>query len=140
MMRFINVFSLSALLCLGGVTAAVAEDMPDLDALAAGSEEGATRCLAQNMVRNTTLLNDQYILFEAGPRAWLNKLSSPCASINRHQSLVFDRTGAQLCRGDTVKGVERGGINSGRCTIGDFYAIDQEYADGLRAAAREGQL
>ncbi len=106
-----------------------------------GTQYAATkRCLSTFEYDNTEVLDDQHILFtsDRGSHVWLNTLRSQCSGLKRRDTLLFKKTGDQLCNLDTVEAVhpflfwQRTGPV---CTLGRFNQLTPNQAELIRQAA-----
>jgi len=120
MLRFVLPFALLA----GCATTTQTASGPDvrLEKALAGKVAGTPQnCIRLDQATGSEIFRDT-ILYRAGRNRYYLADAPGCGGSNRFDSILVQNVfGAQLCRGDTVRVVERtGGFTSGFCAIGGF--------------------
>lgn len=119
---------------LGVLSALSMMTAPARAAEVASSE--AVNCLYLRSVDHTHVVDDQHILFYMrNGTIYLNRLEHPALGLDRYEPFMYQPTGTQLCRQDTITVLERWGFGLTRgasSTLGQFRPIDEARANALR--------
>ncbi len=130
---FVFAFGMSSCTTSGGAQQdhQLASVLKDMDS---GTQYAATRrCLSSHDYDTVEVLDDQHILFKDKPGNdyWLNTLRSKCAGLNRHDTLLFEKSNNQVCNLDTAEVTEHflfwhrtGPV----CTLGKFNQLTESQA------------
>ena len=116
--------SLSLLLLLGGCALAErrTSGQDELAQELAGRVAGEPRsCIPTFSDRSLVPIDRQTLIYREGRRIWVNRLGSQCPGISPHSTLIVEVYSGQYCRGDRVRGLERGSSIPGPiCILGEF--------------------
>ncbi len=113
---------LVAVLLIGGCTNSVRNDRPALAIELAAKRIGpAQRCVSVSPGEGLAVMPDGTVGVRTGRTLWLNDAGRACKNISTMSTLIVERHGSQICRGDHVRAVElTGGIPGPVCILGDF--------------------
>jgi hypothetical protein len=134
-----NRYSLIVLLAVGqlGFTAVRGQN-DDVESF----DRTPVNCIQVNRIRRTEVLDDQTILFSMrGGRNFLNHLPQECPTLEREGRFMYQTTGGQLCRIDTITVMERFGAGLGRgftCRLGHFHPVTAEEIEELKELEEGG--
>jgi hypothetical protein len=101
----------------------------------APAPDSVVRCLPMNRIDDTTVIDDDRVLFFVGPeRVYLNVLEQTCDGLERSGSFAWRASrgirNTQLCSGDWITVMERQSSGSA-CELGGFRLLTQEETDTL---------
>ena len=78
-------------------------------------------CISLSAGQALTSLSPQILSYRRGGTIWINHLPRSCAGIRPFNTLLVETHGSQICRGDSVRALERPGSVPGPvCVLGDF--------------------
>ncbi len=78
-------------------------------------------CLSVINARDSQTFDNGTILYKAGRNLSYRNDLNGCSQLSWNAYPVFDIRGSQICRGDIVRIVDRGGAGvMGACSVGDF--------------------
>lgn len=81
----------------------------------------AQSCISTQPNQNIRVINPATVAYEVGTTFWVNRLQQKCPSLSPHNTLIIERGGAQLCRGDRIRGLEPGATIPGPgCNLQDW--------------------
>ena len=114
--------SLFAVLLIGGCTNAVQNDPAKMRVELAAKPSGlAQSCVSVSPNESLAVMPDGTLGVRTGRTLWLNDTGKACKNIRAMDTLIVERHGSQICRGDHVRAVEvSGGIPGPVCILGDF--------------------
>lgn len=115
-------FLLVSVLLTGGCTNAVQNERAPLGIELAAKPIGPARaCIPVSANENLAVMPDGTLGVRTGNTLWLNDTGKGCKSIRAMSTLIVERQGSEICRGDHVRAVEfSGGIPGPVCILGDF--------------------
>lgn len=113
---------MTAILLIGGCTNAVRTDPVPLGIELAAKPIGpAQSCVPVSAGEDLAVMPDGTLGVRTGKTLWINDTGKACKSIRAMSTLIVERHGSQICRGDRVRSVEfSGGIPGPVCILGDF--------------------
>lgn len=99
--------------------------MDDQEALArelAGRVAGEPRsCVPASANQALTVADRRTLTYRSGDTLWVNRLGEGCSGFDPMDVLVIESQGGSYCRGDRVRGVERGmSIPGPICMLREF--------------------
>ena len=114
--------TLVAALLIGGCTNSVQSDRTPLGLELAAKPSGpAQACVPVSANENIAVMPDGTLGVRTGKTLWINDTGKACKNISAMSTLIVERHGPQICRGDHVRAVElTGGIPGPVCILGDF--------------------
>jgi hypothetical protein len=78
-------------------------------------------CISTFGDQNVRPIDSRTIAYGSGRTIYVSQLRSDCPSLSPHNSLIIERTGSQLCRGDRIRAFEPGAIIPGPiCIVQDW--------------------
>ena len=78
-------------------------------------------CISTAANQNVRVLDPATIAYDSGTVIWVNRLLAACPGLSPYNATIVERSGAQLCRGDRVRGLEPGGTIPGpSCNLQDW--------------------
>lgn len=88
----------------------------------AGAPTGpAQACVSPAQSEALTVIDRQTVAYRVGRTLWVNRLESPCPGLTPTSTLLVERFGSQVCRGDRLRTIEHGlSIPGPACLLGDF--------------------
>jgi hypothetical protein len=88
----------------------------------AGRTAGKPRnCIAPFGNQNLRIVNPQTLAYGTGPTIHINRMRTPCPSLDPSDSIIVETLGGQYCRGDRVRSLEPGATIPGPvCILGDW--------------------
>lgn len=88
----------------------------------AGAPTGpAQACVSPGHGEALTVIDRQTVAYRSGRTVWVNRLPGPCPSLSPTATIIIERFGTQVCRGDRIRTIEHGlSIPSGACLLGAF--------------------
>ena len=114
--------ALIGVLLIGGCTNAARTDRTPLGLELAAKPIGPARnCVPVSASEDLAVMPDGTLGVRTGKTLWINDTGKACKNISAMSTLIVERYGSQLCRGDHVRAVEfSGGIPGPVCILGDF--------------------
>lgn len=111
-------------LALALLLAGCAQVPPQAGAAAAARLGAATgpaqSCIALPANQGLTVLGDGLLGYRSGSTLWVNHMPGQCR-IRPLSTIIIERHGSQVCRGDRIRMLETGSTIPGApCTLGDF--------------------
>ena len=87
-----------------------------------GRNAGSPRtCISTAANQNVRVLDAATVAYDSGAVIWVNRLLAACPGLSPYNTTIIERSGAQLCRGDRLRGLESGGIIPGpSCNLQDW--------------------
>ena len=80
----------------------------------------AQRCIGLPAGEPLTVLNDGILGYRSGSTLWVNRMPGQCR-ISSLSTVLIERNGSQVCRGDRIRMLETGSTIAGAaCTLGEF--------------------
>lgn len=121
---------LVAVLLIGGCTNSVRNDRPALGIELAAKPVGpAQSCVSVSPGEGLAVMPDGTVGVRTGKTLWLNDAGKACKTLSAMSTLVVERHGPQICRGDRVTSVETtSGIPGPVCILGDFVPYREDAA------------
>ena len=122
-MKMMRAFLLVAALtgCATLPAGSVSRDRQALDQELAALNAGPPRSCISGTDRNLVIGDEQTVVQREGPTTWVNRLATACPGLRPINTLVVERYGSQLCRGDRIRSLEPGSSIPGPiCVLGDF--------------------
>lgn len=126
---------LPLLIAIAAATSASARDVPHdadaerrLDAALAGRIAGKPQdCVEQSRVQGPERIGTRELIYrQTAGRIWRNTLPQSCAPVRGNDVLVVESFGAQLCRNDRFRLVNRDSLfGGGYCYLGAFTPYDR---------------
>ena len=109
-------------LMIGGCTASTDNVRPPVALELYAKPIGpAQNCVPVSIGEDLTVIRDGTLGVRSGKTLWINDTGDACRSIRMMNTLIVERHGSQLCRGDHVRSVEfSGGIPGPVCILGNF--------------------
>jgi len=88
-------------------------------------------CVMPSRIRQTTVLDDNHILFEMrNRRVYLNTLDHKCSRLGFERSIAYDVRGSRLCNTDVVSVFDSTtGVGPG-CFLGKFELLEKLPKEG----------
>ena len=81
----------------------------------------AQACISDFPNQALRVVNSTTVAYDAGRTMWINRLLANCPALSPHNTLIVERSGSQICRGDRIRGLEPGGIIPGpSCNLQDW--------------------
>ena len=78
-------------------------------------------CISTAANQSVRVLDAATVAYDSGAVIWVNRLLAVCPGLSPYNTTIVERSGAQLCRGDRVRGLEPGGIIPGpSCNLQDW--------------------
>ena len=78
-------------------------------------------CISTFGDQNVRVIDARTIAYGSGRTIYVSQLQSACPALRPHNTIIVERTGSQLCRGDHVRGLETGAIIPGPiCIVQDW--------------------
>lgn len=113
---------LVAMLLVGGCTNAVQDDSAPIRLELAAKPTGPARsCVSVSANETLAVMPDGTLGVRVGKTLWLNDAGRACKGIRAMDTLIVERHGSEICRGDHVRSVGiSGGIPGPVCILGDF--------------------
>jgi hypothetical protein len=117
-----------AVLLIGGCTNAVGTDPAPLGLELAAKRIGpAQSCVPVSASEDLAVMPDGTLGVRSGKTLWINDTGKACKNIRAMSTLIVERHGSEICRGDHVRSVElSGGIPGPVCILGDFVPYREE--------------
>ncbi len=119
MRALIMLLALAGCTGFGGQTHTAEEDLSrELAGRVAGPPE---TCVSDHRSRSLQIVDRRTLTYRAGDTLWVNRLAADCPGLRPLNTLIVEKHGSQLCRGDRVRGIEPGSTIPGpMCPLGDF--------------------
>lgn len=100
------------------------------------------RCLSGFDYDTVDVLDDQHILFKdaLGKNVWLNTLKARCPGLDPNDTLLFRKTGNQLCNLDSAEVIEHVFFwrrTGPTCSLGKFNQLTENQAALLKEATKK---
>jgi hypothetical protein len=125
-------FSVSIALAAASLSASDGSDIPEhvLDALEGYEVTDEQRsCASTHRILDIRVIDDRNWLFKMhGSQSFLNTMGRGCRDADDPFSyMVYQSYGSQLCRGDVIRLVDRGGIGATRasCILGRYRVLNE---------------
>lgn len=81
----------------------------------------AQACVSALPNQGPRVIDSMTIALDVGSTVWVNRLSASCPALSPFNSLIVERSGGQICRGDRVRGLEPGATIPGpSCNLQDW--------------------
>ena len=81
----------------------------------------AQSCIAPPTNQNVMVIDASTVAYDVGRTLWVNRLQHACPSLSPHNNVIIEHGGAQVCRGDRVRGLEPGASIPGpSCNLQDW--------------------
>jgi hypothetical protein len=109
-------------IAVAGCTPAVPPTHSAPPAELAGRVAGQNRsCISLGATDTLVPLDESSLAYRSGNTMWVARLRAPCRGLDPTNTIIVERSGAQACRGDHVRVIERPLTTPGRiCVLGDF--------------------
>lgn len=115
-------FTLAA--ALAATTAAASADRPEspLAKELAGRVAGPSRsCVSPSQGSSVAAIGEGALAYRSGATLWINRPGGGCPGLRPDSILIVEAHGNEYCRGDHVRGFERGSNIPGPiCILGDW--------------------
>lgn len=110
------------LLLAGCAQALAPADQGTALARVAGAPTGPARaCVSPSQGEAMMVVDEQTVAYRFGRSLWVSRLESPCPGLTPTSTILIERFGSQVCRGDRIRTIEPGlSIPGGACLLGDF--------------------
>lgn len=107
--------------CRATDPAAVAGIDPWQAQLAGRSAGPPQTCISDLPNQNLRVVNSATVAYDVGNTIWVNRLLANCPALSPFNTLIVERSGSQICRGDRIRGLEPGGnIPGPSCNLQDW--------------------
>ena len=81
----------------------------------------AQTCISDQPNQNLRTVDARTVAYDVGATVWVNRLQDACPALNPYNTLIVERSGGQICRGDRVRGLEPGATIPGpSCNLQDW--------------------
>lgn len=77
---------------------------------AAGSPQA---CISALPNQNLRVIDAATVAYDLGGTIWINRLRQACPALDQLNTVIVERTGPHICRGDRVRGLEPGAVIAG---------------------------
>lgn len=117
---------IASMLCLGACQGASLDGAAPagrgLSSELQGRVAGPARsCISTVANQNVRVLDAATVAYDSGAVIWVNRLLAACPGLSPYNTTIVERSGAQICRGDRVRGLEPGGTIPGpSCNLQDW--------------------
>ena len=78
-------------------------------------------CISTFGIASVRAIDARTLAYDSGRTIYVSRLQSACPALSPHNTIIVERNGSQLCRGDQVRGLEPGAVIPGPiCNVQDW--------------------